>query len=606
MADPEIPTKLDEKSKEALCEYLSTPQEKKTVLETIYFDIAAGLREDETMEYRMAVVNFPERKFKLIRHGKTREEFPFTILNTVNYCHSPTQFKMKITLCDHPSIVLLTQNESDYNALFEILRKITTDNNVVLYKEDFLQDYCHLIKMVSCKKHGKTFWARRSLNIYNGAIVLYAVNGEIPLTVLPLSQNVEITKHQKLMLIFMCVIRRVYLRFDTEEECDEVESLCKKCQQYYHKPHVMVVRDFFSGKLEDLTPTCRELCNKNNLYPEECEANFSVLCEILRSQTKKRYATMTEKRQLQYKLEKAEPKEPTEKPKKEVAPPEDDLMLYCTKDDPNKYFTNFVSIGKGGFGEVFCVQRVEDGKPVALKMLRHSVDERSSKIGAEVARLHNWKHPNIVGFEGCWLYRNQVFIGMEYCSLGTLKSLLKNRMRPFHETDTAYLLQETLKALKYIHEQGFVHRDVKTANIMLKQNFEIKVIDFGLVVRISSKPSNRAGSKAYMAPEVIKQIPYNEKVDIWSIGCVAQELFEGNPPYRELGMLKGLFKVATVGAPGLRFPSKTLPELVDFVNKCFIYDPEKRWSAKQLLEHPLMKQVDFSIIKQRGSKVGGV
>lgn len=199
--------------------------------------------------------------------------------------------------------------------------------------------------------------------------------------------------------------------------------------------------------------------------------------------------------------------------------------------------------------------------------------------------------------------------------MGTLKTLLKNRMKPFQDADTAFLLQETLKALKYIHEQGFLHRDIKTANIMLKQNFEIKVIDFGLVVRIASKPTNRAGSKAYMAPEVIKQVPYNEKVDIWSLGCVAQELFEGSPPYRELGVFKGLFKVATVGAPGLRNPSKALPEFVDFLKRCFEYQPEERWSAAQLLEvceesslvvtnkkHPYLKQAEMSMIKQRAMK----
>ncbi|EKE42241.1 protein kinase, putative, partial [Entamoeba nuttalli P19] len=136
----EVPAKLDEKSQEILREYLATKQEDKTPLETIYFDLAVGLREDETMEYRMAVVNFVERRFKLIRHGKVREEYPFTSLNTVTVCSSPTQFKMKLTLCEQPSILLLMQNESDFNSLFEILRTITTDNNSILFKEDFLQD----------------------------------------------------------------------------------------------------------------------------------------------------------------------------------------------------------------------------------------------------------------------------------------------------------------------------------------------------------------------------------------------------------------------------------------------------------------------------------
>ena len=599
-----IPTKLTEQSKQLLKTFIETPQENKTYIDNIYFDIAVGFREDDTMEYRMIDIDFVTKRVKLIRHGKVREEYPFTSLNTVVVTSSPTQYKMKLSLWEQPSIILLMQNESDFNSLFEVLRRITTDYKTMLYKEDFMHDYVHLIKTFVCKKHGKTFWARRQLNIYNGLIALYNVDGKIPLTILPLSENVEISKHQKFILIFQCVIRRVYLRFETEEECSEVEELCKNVQQYFHKPMQMSSKDFYSGKLSDLTPTCRELCTKNHLYPEECEDHFDVLCEILRSQTKKRYATITEKRLLQQRLENKEQlrAERAERAKKEQPPPEDDLIRYCKKEDPNKYFTNLVSIGKGGFGEVFYVQRIEDSKPLALKMLKHSIDERYAKIGIEVARLCNWKHPNIVGFEGAWIYNNQVFIGMEYCSLGTLKTLLKNRMRPFQEVDTAFLLQETLKAISYIHQTGFIHRDIKTANIMLKQNYDVKVIDFGLVVRKSSNPSNRAGSKAYMAPEVIKQIPYDEKVDIWSLGCVGAELYEGNPPYREMGMMKALFKIAAIGWTGLRSPDKAMPEFVDFLDKCFIYDPKERWSAEQLLEHPFMKQAELSTIKQRTAK----
>ena len=62
---------------------------------------------------------------------------------------------------------------------------------------------------------------------------------------------------------------------------------------------------------------------------------------------------------------------------------------------------------------------------MALKILKHSIDERYTKIGAEVARLCNWKHPNIVGFEGAWIFNNQVYIAMEYCSSGTLKDIQK-------------------------------------------------------------------------------------------------------------------------------------------------------------------------------------
>ena len=176
--------------------------------------------------------------------------------------------------------------------------------------------------------------------------------------------------------------------------------------------------------------------------------------------------------------------------------------------------------------------------------------------------------------------------------MGTLKSMLKTKER-FSEVDTSFLIRETLKALQYIHEYGFIHRDIKTANIMLNPNHAVKVIDFGLVVRASNNPYNRAGSKAYMAPEV-KQQPYDFKVDIWSVGCVAQELVEGNPPYKEIGLIKGTFKTATIGAMGLRYPTRVSKEFRDFISKCFIFDFKERPGCEELLKMPFFKQAESS------------
>ena len=139
--------------------------------------------------------------------------------------------------------------------------------------------------------------------------------------------------------------------------------------------------------------------------------------------------------------------------------------------------------------------------------------------------------------------------------------------------------------IPYIHETGFIHRDIKTANILINEKNIIKIIDFGLVVRKCSRPQNRAGSKSYMAPEVIKQIPYDEKIDIWSLACVAQELLEGQPPYKEHGVIKGMFRTAAFGAQYLRDETKTHPLFVDFLQQCFHYDPQNRPSCNELLKH---------------------
>ena len=133
---------------------------------------------------------------------------------------------------------------------------------------------------------------------------------------------------------------------------------------------------------------------------------------------------------------------------------------------------------------------------------------------------------------------------------------------------------------------------------MLSDTNAIKVIDLGLVVRVSSEPSNRAGSKPYMAPEVLRQEPYDYRVDVWSIGCVAQELLEGNPPYREIGMIKGSFKTATIGAMGLRNPTKISKECREFVEKCFIFDYKKRPMMDELLKLPFFAIAEQSPLRR--------
>ena len=439
-----------------------------------------------------------------------------------------------------------------------------------------------LKKSFACKKRGKTFWNKRILDVYNGVLILYdTVTKDVPLTILPMADNVPMRKQPKNILEFTSIIRTVQIKFESEAERDEAAKLCKTCKQATIRPYTTTIKDHFAGNLNDLIAVCRDLCIKNFLYPEECDQYFTVLCEILKSATKKRYATMTEKRAMSAQPESSQPTTPH----KHAAPADDgeELTSIAVKEDPRQLFMNFVSIGKGGFGEVFVVTRKEDNKQIALKILKHSATERYSKIGIEVSRLYQWNHPNIVGFEGCWIYDSKVYIGMEYCSLGTLKNLLQLKQR-FSEADTAFLVRETLRALSYIHNTGFIHRDIKTANIMLSPTHDVKVIDFGLVVRANSNPSNRAGSKAYMAPEVIKQIPYDQRVDIWSVGCVAQELVEGNPPYKEIGLVKGTFKTATIGAMGLRNPTKVSPEFVDFLNKCFVFDYKDRPTSDDLLK----------------------
>jgi len=182
-----------------------------------------------------------------------------------------------------------------------------------------------------------------------------------------------------------------------------------------------------------------------------------------------------------------------------------------------------------------------------------------------------------------YLYQDAVWMVMEYCDAGTLKQLL---VMELSETQIAYIIQQILKGIEYIHSIKKIHRDIKSANILLSMNGDIKLADFGLCVEgFDDGNSGMAGSKYWMAPEMTKRQLYNSKVDIWSLGALLVECMEGAPPYSQHKPLKALFLAATQGAPPLKRPGKWSEQLKEFLSDCFVKDPSKRPGAKELLNH---------------------
>ncbi|ELP92931.1 serine/threonine protein kinase PAK, putative [Entamoeba invadens IP1] len=593
--DVPLMRKLDTPTALIVNRLANTPQEKRTQVENLFYDVLVAFKEGQPMVYRLIWLNFPERKLRLVRHRKTKEEYGMYIINTISKFENN---KLKLELGESMAIIIQPQSVDDLNAIYRVFRMISLNHTLPITKEEFLLDTVVLKRTYICKKRGKTFWNKRVINVYNGCLYLYeSTTKEIPLTIIPICECVKVIKQGKESVKITSYIRSFQFKFESEEERDDLVEMTETSQQVIIPPYVNYVRDFFTGNLNDLISVCRDECIKSKLYPEECDKYFPVLCEVVKSATKRRYVTNMKKRGLGKDVNKTSNESKKETKLEEIDDGEE-LATIAEKDDIYNLFANFVSIGKGGFGEVFVATRKSDGKQIALKTLKHSADERYSKIGIEVSRLYHFRHPNIVGFEGCWIYDNQVHIGMEYCSQGTLKQLLKSKSR-FNEADSVFLVRETLRALQYIHEYGFIHRDIKTANIMLSSTYSVKVIDFGLVIRESNKPSNRAGSKAYMAPEVIKQEPYDCKVDVWSLGCVAQELVEGYPPYKEVGLVKGTFKTATIGAMGLRFPGKVSNDFKVFLSSCFMFDPKMRPKCEDLLKMKVFDEAEGSTMKKQ-------
>ena len=145
----------------------------------------------------------------------------------------------------------------------------------------------------------------------------------------------------------------------------------------------------------------------------------------------------------------------------------------------------------------------------------------------------------------------------------------------------------SLEGLKYLHSVNIIHRDIKAANILVNDNGECKLADFGVSAEIATTLSRKQtviGTPNWMAPEVIKASAYDEKADIWSLGITAIELAVGQPPHSDVHPMTAMFKIPTSPSPTLPYPERWTRGFHSFVNQCLQKDLSRRPSANQLLD----------------------
>lgn len=177
---------------------------------------------------------------------------------------------------------------------------------------------------------------------------------------------------------------------------------------------------------------------------------------------------------------------------------------------------------------------------------------------------------------------------MEYCGAGSVSDIMRLRKKTLTEEEIATILCDTLKGLEYLHLRRKIHRDIKAGNILLNTEGHAKLADFGVAGQLTDTMAKRntvIGTPFWMAPEVIQEIGYDCVADIWSLGITALEMAEGKPPYGDIHPMRAIFMIPTKPPPSFREPDRWSPELIDFVSKCLVKNPEERASASQLLYH---------------------
>lgn len=260
-----------------------------------------------------------------------------------------------------------------------------------------------------------------------------------------------------------------------------------------------------------------------------------------------------------------------------------------------KIFPSLEFSSEGGFGQVFTGKMVvEKNKPkvkVAVKKVSHSTAVEIDSNISELFFLSSCKHPNIVKFISAYHVPadaklktkvDQLFYVMEWLEGGTLNQAAKSGAK-FGDHHIAHIAHECLTAVDYLHSCHWIHRDLKSQNVMLSIDGQVKLVDFGLSCDMRrGRRTKMLGSPFWIPPEMIKFRPHSYPVDIWSLGVCLLEMYLVDPPLRKNPILC-MYTIATQGLAHF-IPEKASPLAKACLERFLVVDPDKRPTAKELLQ----------------------
>ncbi|XP_036838578.1 traf2 and NCK-interacting protein kinase isoform X2 [Oncorhynchus mykiss] len=273
--------------------------------------------------------------------------------------------------------------------------------------------------------------------------------------------------------------------------------------------------------------------------------------------------------------------------------------------DPAGIFELVELVGNGTYGQVYKGRHVKTGQLAAIKVMDVTGDEEE-EIKGEINMLKKYSHHrNIATYYGAFVKKNppgiddQLWLVMEFCGAGSITDLIKNtKGNSLKEEWTAYICREILRGLTHLHQHKVIHRDIKGQNVLLTENAEVKLVDFGVSAQLDRTVGKRntfIGTPYWMAPEVIAcdenpEATYDFKSDLWSLGITAIEMAEGAPPLCDMHPMRALFLIPRNPAPRLK-SKKWSKKFQSFIESCLVKSHGQRPSTEQLLKHPFIREL---------------
>ncbi|KRX02366.1 Protein kinase-like domain [Pseudocohnilembus persalinus] len=248
-------------------------------------------------------------------------------------------------------------------------------------------------------------------------------------------------------------------------------------------------------------------------------------------------------------------------------------------------------LGKGQFGKVYLAREKKSQYIVALKVLskRQLIKyDMIDQFRREIEIQSNLKHKNISQMYGYFHDQKRIYIILEYASQGEVFSLMtKQEQRRFDEKTAAKYIYQVTEALIHCHSKNVMHRDLKPENLLL-HNDQIKLSDFGWGAHApSQKRQTYCGTLDYLAPEIVKDKPYNSSIDNWCLGVLAYELCSGRPPFDSNTKQETFKKIEEIK---INFPSYFSRDLKKFIMQLLKKDSNKRLPLEEVKNQNWIKQ----------------